>query len=375
MILTKYIFKHTINNVCLSTIVFLSVIWLSQSFKTIKLIINKGANLSDFFILSAYSVPNWLLIALPFGTFAGCMISYLKFENEKEIVVMKAAGLSPLKISNPAILVALISSIILFILSHLILPITYKNFKILQNDIRNSSKELIIKENTFADINENQTIFIRHLDNKNYFKEIFIQDRNDPFNLVELYAKTGYLTSDNYKVTLFMDEGTRFSTKGSREPTILDFKNYKLEIMKKKSKSTSSRVVEYNEYSFFDLIKKANQSKDKKGKLIAEAHSRNTVALSPIVFVLIVMITILNSNYSRIMSTYKKSISIGFLIIVQSLFVLIKNTVHYNINFLPLMYFSPCFIILLSFFILHKNINFKKFISLIKQRTIHNETL
>ena len=172
-----------------------------------------------------------------------------------------------------------------------------------------------------------------------------------------------------------MDEGTRFSTKGSKEPTILDFKNYKLEIMKNKSKSTSSRVVEYNEYSFFDLIKKANQSKDKKGKLIAEAHSRNTVALLPIVFVLIVMITILNSNYSRIVSSYKKSIGIGFLVIVQSLFILVKNSVHYNINFLPLMYFLPCFIILLSFFILHKNINFKKIISLIKQRTIHNETL
>ena len=375
MILTKYVFKQTIKNVFLSTMVFLAVIWLTQSFKIIKLIVDKGANLSDFFILSVYNFPSWLLLALPFGTFAGCMISYSKFESDKEIVVMKAAGLSPLKISGPAIIVSLFSSIILFIISHLILPTTYKNFKTLQNNIRNSSKELIIKENTFADINENQTIFIRHLDTKNYFKEIFIQDRNDPLNLVELYAKTGYLTNDDYKVTLFMDEGTRFSTKGSKEPTILDFKNYKLEIMKNKSKSTSSRVVEYNEYSFFDLIKKANQSKDKKGKLIAEAHSRNTVALLPIVFVLIVMITILNSNYSRIMSTYKKSISIGFLIIIQSLFILIKNSVHYSINLLPLMYFSPCFIILLSFFILHKNINFKKIISLIKQRTIHNETL
>ena len=375
MILTKYVFKQTIKNVFLSTMVFLAVIWLTQSFKIIKLIVDKGANFSDFFILSVYNFPSWLLLALPFGTFAGCMISYSKFDSDKEIVVMKAAGISPLKISGPAIIVSLFASIILFIISHLILPTTYKNFKTVQNDIRNSSKDLIIKENTFADINENQTIFIRHLDTKNYFKEIFIQDRNDPLNLAELYAKTGYLTNDDYKVTLFMDEGTRFSTKGSKEPTILDFKNYKLEIMKNKSNSTSSRVVEYNEYSFFDLIKKANQSKNKKGKLIAEAHSRNTVALLPIVFVLIVMITILNSNYSRIVSSYKKSISIGFLIIIQSLFILIKNTVHYNINFLPLMYFLPCFIILLSFFILHKNINFKKFISLIKQRIIHNEAL
>ncbi len=360
MILTKYIFKHTINNVCLSTIVFLVVIWLTQSFKTIKLIINKGANLSDFFILSAYSLPNWLLIALPFGTFAGCMISYLKFENDKEIVVMKASGLSPLKICNPAILVALISSIILFILSHLILPITYKHFKILQNEIRNNSKELIIKDNIFLDISETQTIFIGQLNDSNYFEEIFIQDRTDPLNLIELYSQNGVLSTEQNKITLFMNKGTRFSTQISKEPTILDFDNYKLEIKKNRSKLVSTRVLEYNEYSFFDLIKKADQKQSKKGKLLAEAHSRNTVVLLPIVFVLVVMITILNSNYSRIMSTYKKTISISFLIIIQSMFILIKNAVHSNAILLPLMYICPLIIISLSFLMIHKNINFKR---------------
>ena len=71
MILTSYIFKQTSKSVIISICVFLGVIWLSQSFKTIKLIIEKGAALSDFFILSFFSMPSWLLIAIPFGTFAG----------------------------------------------------------------------------------------------------------------------------------------------------------------------------------------------------------------------------------------------------------------------------------------------------------------
>ena len=49
MILTGYIFRQSIKNVIVSTLVLISVIWLSQSFKSIKLIINNGANLSDFF--------------------------------------------------------------------------------------------------------------------------------------------------------------------------------------------------------------------------------------------------------------------------------------------------------------------------------------
>jgi len=118
MILTWYIFRQTLSNVLISTLVFVGIIWLSQSFKTIKLIINKGAGLLEFFILSAYSLPSWLLIALPFGTFAGCMISYLKLQNDKEIIVMKSAGINPLNLSKPAFFIAILVSIILFIISH-----------------------------------------------------------------------------------------------------------------------------------------------------------------------------------------------------------------------------------------------------------------
>ena len=113
MILTLYIFRQTLSNVLISTLAFVGIIWLSQSFKTIKLIINKGAGLLEFFILSACSLPSWLLIALPFGTFAGCMISYLKLQNDKEIIVMKSAGINLLNLSKPAFFIAILVSIIL----------------------------------------------------------------------------------------------------------------------------------------------------------------------------------------------------------------------------------------------------------------------
>ena len=107
MILTWYIFRQTLSNVVISTFVFVGIIWLSQSFKTIKLIINKGAGVLEFLTLSAYSFPSWLLIAIPFGTFAGCMISYLKLQNDKEILVMKSAGINTLQLSKPAFFIAM----------------------------------------------------------------------------------------------------------------------------------------------------------------------------------------------------------------------------------------------------------------------------
>ena len=354
MILTWYIFRQTLSNVLISTLVFVGIIWLSQSFKTIKLIINKGAGLLEFFILSAYSLPSWLLIALPFGTFAGCMISYLKLQNDKEIIVMKSAGINPLNLSKPAFFIAILVSIILFIISHFIMPKTYKNFKVLQNDIRNSSESLIIRDNVFIDLNKFQTIFISNLYENNQLEEIFIQDRSDPKFIVEFFAKKGNLNFEK-NIMLSMQNGTRISTDSKGKSTILNFKSYDIEIKQESDKKTSSRVIEYNEYNFFELLKKSKNSKEKKGKLLAEAHSRNTIVFMPLVFCLIVMVVILKDNYSRFFSIYRKTIGIGVLVLIQSLVLIIKNAVHSNINFLPLMYIFPILILITCIFIINNN--------------------
>ena len=353
MILTSYIFKQTSKTVLVSTCVFLGVIWLSQSFKSIKLIIEKGAHISDFFILSLFSLPSWLIIALPFGTFAGCMISYLKLQNDREIIVMKAAGISPLKISKPALLVALISSITLFLISHFILPKTYTNFKVLQNEIRNSNQEFILKDNVFININKFQTIFIGRVGKSNFLEEIFIQDKTDNLNLVEYFSKSGYVKIDN-NINLRMFKGTRVSTDKKGRSTLLNFDNYDIIIKKVDDKLIDERVVEYNEYSFFELLKRAEKKLGNRGKLLAEAHTRNTVIFMPIIFTLIVMLTILNDNYSRIMTTYKKTFAIALVFMVQSLVIILKNTVHNDISLLPLMYLFPTSILLLCLIFLNK---------------------
>jgi lipopolysaccharide export system permease protein len=358
MILSKYIFKQTLTSVFICTLVFLSVVWLSQSFRTINLIIDKGANISDFFILSAYSFPNWLVISLPFGTFAGCMISYLRLDSDKEIIVMKAAGINTLKISKPAIYVGLISSAILFITVHFILPLSYKNFKSLQNEIRNSSQELIIKNNIFLDLNDTQTIYVGEINKNNFYEEIFIQDRTDSKQIIELFSKNGFISSKDDKLTLYMNQGTRISTNENNNSTIMDFKKYNIEIKKNIIQLNNNvRVIEYNEYNFFDLIKKANKDIKNQGKLLAEAHNRNTMSLLPIVFTIIAMVSTLTGYQSRKPSIYRKIISISVLILIQSLIIIIKNKAHFNLTFLPIMYLLPFSFIIVGFLILYKNIN------------------
>jgi len=363
MIISNYIFKQTLRNVVVSTMVFISVVWLSQSFKTIKLIINKGAGISDFMILSAYSFPSWLIIALPFGMFAGSMISYIRLENDKEIVVMKAAGISFMGVSSPAIIIAIIASIILFLNVHFLLPFSYANFKALQNEIRNSSQGLVIKNNVFIDLNNTKTIYIGKLGNNNKFEEIFIQDRSDSEKVIEFFSKNGFLNREDNKVYIYMNKGTRISTDLNNISTIIDFEKYNLLIKQDKIITNEIRVVEYNEYNFFELIKKAHTDKANKGKLLAEAHNRNTICLLPIIYTLIAMISALNGSHSRKPSIHRKISSISLLILIQSLTIVLKNMAHFNLTLLSMMYLFPLILILAGIIILYKGVsilNFKR---------------
>ena len=98
MRITKYILKITFINTLISTLVIMGIVWLSQSF-SIKFILEKGGNIFDFFKLSVLSVPSWLSISLSFGIFFGIFMSYTKLENDKEIIVMKSAGLNGIQIA------------------------------------------------------------------------------------------------------------------------------------------------------------------------------------------------------------------------------------------------------------------------------------
>ena len=154
-----------------------------------------------------------------------------------------------------------------------------------------------------------------------------------------------------------MIEGTRISTDKKGRSTLLNFDNYNIKIQKDKKKPVASRVVEYNEYSFFELIKKAEKNLDKRGKLLAEAHTRNTIIFMPIIFTLIVMLTILKEQYSRILISYKKTITIGIVFVVQSLVIILKNAVHSNTFFVPFMYLFPISMLIVCFIFLYTREN------------------
>ena len=376
MRITKYILKITFINTLISTLVIMGIVWLSQSFRSIKFILDKGGNIFDFFKLSLLSLPSWLSISLSFGIFFGIFITYTRLENDKEIIVMKSAGLSGVQIALPGILIGFFISIILFLNLHFLSPISYTVFKNYQNEIRYRTPEITFNDKTFVDVDKYTTIFFENKNIKNQIINVFVQDRRNIKEHIEIFAKEGFFYSKENKIFLVLKNGTKIFSPLNKAPTIIDFEMNTINLHENDNKnknfefggntSIKSRFVEDKELSFFDLIKKSKLHNEFKNhnKYLAEAHSRNVNSLLPLTFSMIVLsLLLLISNSRKFNLLYRISI-FSLIFLTQTILIVFKNLTTKDIYFLPFLYSIPISIVIISFLLLQfetffKNLNLK----------------
>ncbi len=358
MKISRYIFNLAFVNTIISILVIIGIVWVSQSFRYIKFILEKGGSLFDFLKLSIFSVPSWLYIGVSFGVFFGLLMTYSKFDNERELVVMKSAGLDALQLAKPGFGISLIFSLILLLNQHILLPKSYTYFKNYENKIRFNSPQYIFNEATFFDFDKTKTFFFRKKISNTKIQDIFIQDRSNKNQNIEIFAKEGVLKIKNGELFIIFKKGTKIISDSDGMPTIIDFEvdTISLESLKKTKKINSenvkekpNRVIEMNELSFFELLNEGKIKKNVAGKYISEAHSRIINSFMPIVFSLIVMSFILLSNFSRSNKIINKIFIYFFVIFSQVSLILIKNLVTGEIKFLYFFYMFPLLIIILCY--------------------------
>src|SRR3546814_14893609 len=80
---------------------------------------------------------------------------------DSEMVVMRAAGLSQLQLARPAIILAVAVTVGVYAISLYFLPLSFRNFKDLQNEFRNDFSAVLLQEGVFTALNENITVYVR----------------------------------------------------------------------------------------------------------------------------------------------------------------------------------------------------------------------
>ncbi|MGH7072741.1 MAG: LPS export ABC transporter permease LptF [Stellaceae bacterium] len=229
--LTRYILHQTLMAMLIVAVVFTAAVWLVQSLRLIDLIVNRGLSIELFLYLALLFLPRFIDVVLPIAVFIAVLYVYNRIVTDSELVVMRAAGVSPLALARPAFLAGLAAMVALAAMSVYFLPASNRAFSDLQFEIRNKIVPVMLLEGAFNTISNHVTIYIRARDNAGDLSGIVIYDDRDPQKPVTLVAERGALVDTKEGPRLLLEEGSRqIYDRGTGHLSVLSFAQYTLDL-------------------------------------------------------------------------------------------------------------------------------------------------
>src|SRR3984885_4731110 len=144
--LDRYIFRQLLVALIAVTGGLTALVWLIQSLRFVELVVNHGLSLLVFVELTGLLVPSFVAVILPITTFVVVQFVYQRLAGDRELTVMRAAGLSPYTLARPALTLAVFAMFAGFALNIWIVPASFSAFREFQFEIRNRVAAFLLQE-------------------------------------------------------------------------------------------------------------------------------------------------------------------------------------------------------------------------------------
>jgi len=337
--------------------VLISILWLAQSTKFIDMIINHGATPLMFIKLTMLVMPSFFSTILPIALFVVVLFVYSKMTADRELVVMTAAGLSPIQLAKPVMILAGLVALFTFMNNLLFLPESYRTFGELKWQIKYSLTQVMLDPGKFNPIGDDTTVYIRERTSDNALAGLFIHDASDPKAPVTVIAKRGSMVKTDSGAQIIMFDGSRqVLTKATNDYSVLFFDRYTFAIddyqENKIDRTPDRREMPLNE--LFSISENTKILPRDYPKYIIEGHKRLTSPLVGVAFVLIALVCQFSGGFTR-RNHIKRTLFAVFIVMgLQILILGIENMSARNMSLIPLMYAATIIPIIGSIILLLK---------------------
>jgi lipopolysaccharide export system permease protein len=352
--ITRYILGQLVMATVFITLALTFAIWLTQSLRLIDYIVNRGLPASTFLTFIGLLLPSFLGVVLPVATFVAALFVYHKLAMDSEMVVMRATGLSQLQLARPAIILAATVTLLVYAISLYFLPISYRNFKDLQNDFRNDFSTVLLQEGVFTALTDDITVYVRQRSADGELRGILVHDNRDPQKPVTMMAERGAMVPSELGPRVVMENGNRQEVEpGTGRFSLLYFDRYTVELSEF-VEAAQSRWREPKERFLTELLFPSNDRRDQRYRLelIAEGHQRLVGPLYTVVFVLIGMAALLAGEFNRRGQTGRVLVAIACVAALEGVSLALHDLASRSSAAVPAMYAAVLVSAALSVYVL-----------------------
>ena len=353
--LNLYITKQILVGFLLVTFTLMSIIWLTQSLRFVDLITNKGLPISTFVLMTSLLMPRIFSILCPICLFVAVLFVYTRMLNDRELIVMKAAGISPWQNSKPALLVGILLSIFNAYVLNYGIASSEKHFDEIQWQVKNNVSHLMFREGEFTSIQDNLTVFITSHEDDNSIYGVLINDERKIGKKSTLSAEMGKVvyTAKGPKIILINGNKQELDTQTSQFSSIL-FDRYSVDFgMGEKKKRKEAGVRQQSFKYLMSAIDNPDLPKKLQNKYFIEGNKRIITPLLNIAMAMIACCGLLVGNFNRRGQTNIVLIGIIGMVSIEALDLIFTNLAVKHLALLPVLYLNilaPLAICLYFFF-------------------------
>jgi len=337
---TRYVLRQLFAGMLLVSAGLTCIIWLSQSLRFVEMIVNRGLSAGTFVYMTMLLLPNFLTVILPIALFTVIVFTYSKMVTDRELVVMRAAGVGQFGLSKPALIITFLTLIFGYILNLYLLPESYRAFRLLQWEIRNTYSHVLLKEGSFNAISGDVTVYVRERAPDGQLLGILVHDERDETAPVTLMAERGALVDTGKGPRVVMYNGNRQTVGANAKLSILYFDRYVFEVPTS-TESISERFREPRERSMSELIHLEDAegvTERDWGKYKVELHKRFVSPLMGVGYAMVGLACLLYGPITRRSQTMRIVTAVSIMIALQGAALSLENIIAKNLDLVPLLY-------------------------------------
>ena len=312
--LDRYIFRQLALALLAVTVGLAALVWLTQSLRFIELVLDRGLSFLVFIELTGLLLPGFFAVILPITTFLVALFVYVRLSADRELVVMRAAGLSQWRLARPALALALLSLAACYALNLFVVPETQAAFRAWQFEIRNQLAAILVQEGVFSSVGDDLTVYARLRDRDGSLRGILIHDARERGAPVTILAESGRITPTPTGPRVTLENGERQQVERVPPPagsppgtppttrlSVLSFAENSVDLARA-SRGEENRYRNAQERSLGELLRPDPEERIPERDLRrfrAEAHNRLAGPLNALGFALVAMATALTGQFRR----------------------------------------------------------------------------
>ena len=318
-----------------------ALIWLTQSLRFVELVVNRGLSLRVFLELTGLLIPGFVAVILPITTFVVVQFIYQRLLSDRELTVMRAAGLSPLALSRPALGCAGVAFVACLALDLWIVPDSYHRFRTFEFEIRNRMAAFLLQEGVFTPVSDRMTVYVRQRSRDGVLHGILVEDDRQTNSRATILAERGRIVDgpDGQPDVLLLNGSREELDRQTGRLNVLTFAQNTISLTPTKGTDTE-QFRDATEMSIPELLHPDPHTmlaRDR-GKFLVEAHRRMTAPFTAISFAMVALVSVLSGAFSRHGNLVRPLAAIGVVVALLAAGLVIQNVAARVPALIPLMW-------------------------------------